>query len=158
MQTPDSIIDLYFRTSALRRADNDNFIVDTVFQLLYVGNQSDGKVRVFQFVSCIVVHLVESFEVTRFAVTTVKLRAHIVKRDVLVHHHDGEVIEKVADFAHGVLFFAVFRGDDDFAALFAALFEDLIKPPARRDSRCRSPPAFRPCAPKRYHKAAAKCP
>lgn len=26
------------------------------------------KVRVFQFVSCIVVHLVESFEVTRFAV------------------------------------------------------------------------------------------
>ena len=52
---------------------------------------------------------------------------HGLKGDALVDHEHGQVVQQVGQLAHGVLLLAVFGGDDDLAALLAALFQNLVQ-------------------------------
>ena len=75
----------------------------------------------------ILIYLMKGLEVTCLFAALVKLGKNVLKRNALLHHHNGEVIYQIGDFINGFAVVAVLCRDDRFAALLAHLFQDLVQ-------------------------------
>ena len=69
----------------------------------------------------------KGLEVACFLAALVQLREDVLKRDTLLYHHNGQMINQILDLIHGLAVVAVLRGDDGLAALLAYLFENLVQ-------------------------------
>ena len=88
--------------------------------------------------SGIFVNLMELFEVSRLLAALFQLSLHLFEGDPLVDHEHHEMVHQIGKLEHRFVIVAVLGGDDHLAALFAALFQDLVQPFLKEIARVRA--------------------
>ena len=112
-----------------------SFEILTFFYLFYrisvpysTGFSQDKFLTIFSVkYSGIVVTYMKLFQISDFLPSLCQDFFHIFQRDARLHHHNKEMIDKIAYFICRIFIFPVFCCNNNFTALLAAFFQNFVK-------------------------------